>query len=77
MKRTFSAGELEILGGGFRRLEERAARLSVPGIVDGASFVVERRAGRPVRIERIVWCGAAEPELLRLGQKRTETRMPW
>ena len=69
LKRTFTRAEVETLGAGFRRLEERAVRLSAPAVVDGASFVVERRAGRPVRIERIVWCGAAEPELLRLGQK--------
>jgi ectoine hydroxylase-related dioxygenase (phytanoyl-CoA dioxygenase family) len=68
LKRTFSPAEVSLLAEGFERLEARAARLDEPGVVDGALFVVERRAGRALRIERIVWCGAAEPELLRLGR---------
>jgi ectoine hydroxylase-related dioxygenase (phytanoyl-CoA dioxygenase family) len=71
LKQTFGPEEVRTLAAGFRRLEERAARLSEPAVVDGATFIVERRAGRPVRIERIVWCGAAEPELLRLGHAKS------
>jgi len=71
LKQVFSPEEVETLAAGFQRLEERAARLSEPAVVDGASFVVERRAGGSVRIERIVWCGAAEPDLLRLAHKKS------
>ncbi|HEV8549862.1 MAG TPA: phytanoyl-CoA dioxygenase family protein [Polyangiaceae bacterium] len=70
LKQTFTSEEVASLRLGFERLEARAARLAEPGVVDGALFVVERRASGALRIERIVWCGAAEPELLRLG--RTE-----
>ncbi len=68
LRQTFSAEEVSVLASGFERLEARAARLEEPGVVDGSLFVIERRAGKALRIERIVWCGAAEPELLRLGR---------
>jgi ectoine hydroxylase-related dioxygenase (phytanoyl-CoA dioxygenase family) len=71
LKQTFTPGEVDALVAGFRRLEERAKRLDESAVVDGASFVIERRAGGKLRIERIVWCGAAEPELLRLGHRQS------
>ena len=71
LKRTFSPADVAVLVEGFERLEERATRLQEAAVVDGASFVIERRAGGKLRIERIVWCGAAEPELLRLGHQRS------
>jgi len=71
LSRTFSAAEVSAIDAGFRRLEERAQRLAESAVVDGASFVIERRAGGKLRIERIVWCGAAEPELLRLAHTKS------
>jgi hypothetical protein len=67
LKGTHGADELGVLELGFERLEARARGLETSGVVDGALFVIERRPSAGVRIERIVWCGAAEPELLRLG----------
>ena len=71
LPRTFDAGEVSALEAGFRRLEARAERLAESAVVDGASFVIERRASGALRIERIVWCGAAEPDLLRLAHTRS------
>jgi len=73
LERTYGPAEVGVLLDGFERLESRAARLPASAVVDGASFVIERRATGALRIERIVWCGAAEPELLRLGQSRSIT----
>lgn len=73
LERTHSPEDVRVLLRGFERLEERAQRLSESAVVDGASFVIERRPTGALRIERIVWCGAAEPELLRLGQAKSIT----
>jgi ectoine hydroxylase-related dioxygenase (phytanoyl-CoA dioxygenase family) len=71
LPQTFSATELQLVDAGFRGLEGRAQSLPESAVVDGASFVIERRAGGRLRIERIVWCGAAEPELLRLAHTKS------
>lgn len=68
LRGTFTPAEIGAADAAFRRLEERAQRLSETAVVEGSLFVVERRPERPLRIERIVWCGAAEPELGRLGR---------
>jgi ectoine hydroxylase-related dioxygenase (phytanoyl-CoA dioxygenase family) len=65
---TFTPEEVAAADAAFRRLEARAQQLSETALVEGSLFVVERRAERPLRIERIVWCGGAEPELGRLGR---------
>jgi ectoine hydroxylase-related dioxygenase (phytanoyl-CoA dioxygenase family) len=67
---TFGPEQVSVLRLGFERLEARAKCLDASAVVDGASFVIERRASGALRIERIVWCGAAEPELLRLGHSK-------
>lgn len=68
LRATFSAEEVALADAAFRRLEARAQLLAETALVDGSLFVVERRPERPLRIERIVWCGGAEPELARLGR---------
>ncbi len=68
LRGTFTAEEVRTADAAFRRLEARAQVLAESALVEGSLFVVERRAERPLRIERIVWCGGAEPELGRLGR---------
>jgi ectoine hydroxylase-related dioxygenase (phytanoyl-CoA dioxygenase family) len=59
---VFTAPEVEVLRRAFDRLEGAARRFSEPTLHGGASFVVHGD-----RIDRIVWCGAAEPVLLEVG----------
>lgn len=61
----FSPVEVEEMRGAFDRLALEAQRLPASGLHRGSQFVVE--AGDPIRIHRVVWCGAAEPVLSRLG----------
>lgn len=70
---VFTPAEVRTLAEAFERLEARAHSLCESGVKDGALFVLERRPERPLRIERIVWCGGAEPELGRLGRARRLT----
>jgi hypothetical protein len=71
LPRTFAPAEVDSLKLGFERLEARARRLPTSGVADGALFVIERKPNAPLRIERIVWCGAAEPQLLELGRAKS------
>jgi ectoine hydroxylase-related dioxygenase (phytanoyl-CoA dioxygenase family) len=64
---VFSPAEIGQMRSAFERLRQVAARLGRSGPHRGAEFVLRRRHGRPVRIERIVWCGAAEDVLSRFG----------
>lgn len=59
----FTLEEVGRMKAAFERLRERARRITSSEMVDGSWFVVERQ-----RIDRVVWCGAAEPELLALGR---------
>ena len=68
LRATFTAEETAALDQAFRRLEARAQALGGPAVVEGSLFVVERRPQAPLRIERIVWCGGAEPELGHFGR---------
>lgn len=66
----FSASEVEQMRAAFDRLERTARELREPTMVRGSQFVVDRigdDAAR-VRIQRIVWCGAAEPVLSEFGR---------
>ncbi|HEU5076724.1 MAG TPA: phytanoyl-CoA dioxygenase family protein [Polyangiaceae bacterium] len=51
----------------FTELERRAHQLDRTQTVDGALFVIDRKHDL-LSIERIVWCGAAEPALGELGR---------
>jgi len=65
----FDGDEVAAMRESFDRLELLAERLGSSADVGGARFVVDPAAeGRPPRIRRIVWCGAVEPRLLRLGR---------
>lgn len=68
LRSFFDPASVETMRHAFGRLEQRAHQLQQTQVVDGSLFVIERPDGEPLKIERIVWCGAAEPELLRLGQ---------
>lgn len=65
---AFGAGELEVLREAFEGLFARGARLDETADVDGARFVMAPTAsgGRPA-IQRVVWAGAAEPDLAAVG----------
>lgn len=65
LRGLFSPAEVEEIRDAFERLALEAQRLRAPGLHRGSQFVVE--PGDPVRIHRVVWCGAAEPSLLRFG----------
>lgn len=63
---VFTAAEIDEMRAAFDRLAEEAARLPAAGMHRGSQFVIT--PGDPVRIHRVVWCGAAEPVLSRYGQ---------
>ena len=59
---VFLDAEIREIGEAFDRLRGTAEKLTRPQMIDGAYFVVNDH-----RIDRIVWCGAAEPVLLKYG----------
>ncbi len=72
----FGEPELEIMRSACDRLVVEAAELEGMVIHNGSQFVVERNpthAEFPVQIKRVVWVGAAEPDLLKLGQSHQLT----
>ncbi len=73
LRRVFEPGEVSAMVRGFERLEARAQTLAETALADGSLFVLERKPDRSLRIERIVWCGGAEPELGRLGRTKQLT----
>src|SRR5215212_8357735 len=60
--RLFRPEEIDKVDEAFQRLQKIAQRLERPELIDGSYYVVSDH-----RIDRIVWCGAAEPELLVLS----------
>ena len=58
----FSPFEVRKMRESFDRLQKLAAALSYTQMLQGAQFVVEGP-----RIDRVVWCGGADPYLLELG----------
>jgi len=73
LKQVFAPGEVAAIERGFVRLEQRAQGLSATTSVEGSLFVLERKPNARLRIERIVWCGGAEPELGRLSRSQQLT----
>lgn len=67
---VFDADEIRRVRGAFDRLERLARRVRESGMYRGSQFVLSRRGDGDVRIHRVVWCGAAEPELARFGMDR-------
>ena len=75
---VFTPAEVATMRAAFDRLELAANELSEPAMVRGSQFVVERVRdgdGTRVRIDRIVWCGAAEPVLSAFGRDRRLLRL--
>ncbi len=64
----FGSESVALMRAAFSRLERRAQRLGSTESVDGSLFVVEPAQDGSVKIERVVWCGAAEPALAVLGR---------
>jgi ectoine hydroxylase-related dioxygenase (phytanoyl-CoA dioxygenase family) len=71
----FSSSEISEMLEAFERLERKAKRLERTGMYRGSQFVVERNGGPDARIQRIVWCGAAEPVLSAYGMDSRLLRM--
>lgn len=68
---VFGARDLARMRLAFKRLERRAQHVEERSLVDGSLFVTERTPGGRLKIERIVWCGGAEPVLSRFGRERS------
>lgn len=68
---VFGARDVARMRLAFKRLEQRAHHVEERSLVDGSLFVTERTPEGRLKIERIVWCGGAEPVLARLGRERT------
>lgn len=64
----FTADEVATVQAAFDRLYAVAQRLTATGDHDGAFFVVDAKGPGPVVVQRVVWAGGAEPELLRLSE---------
>lgn len=67
LPRLFSPEEIERIRAAFDRLHTRAQKLRTTQLHAGAYFVLEDRGVDPVVIQRIVWAGGAEPDLLALS----------
>ncbi|MGF1508398.1 MAG: phytanoyl-CoA dioxygenase family protein [Myxococcota bacterium] len=68
LPRVFASSETRDLLSAFDRLEARCSGLSKTTEIDGATFVMEPTgpSGAP-RLQRVIWCGGAEPRLLEPG----------
>ncbi len=64
----FSPEEVRKMQASFENLQKLAATVSSTQLVNGAQFVVDGK-----RIDRVVWCGGAEPYLLELGADKRLT----
>lgn len=69
----FEAEEVEAMRRSFDRLESLAGGMRETGLNRGAHFVLGEKDGKQV-IKRVVWAGAAEPYLLRIGEDPRLTR---
>lgn len=70
---VFTSSEVRRIRAAFERLEATARTLRETAMVEGAQFVVDAHADAPpdeVKIQRIVWCGGAEPILSQFGRDR-------
>ena len=65
----FDRSEVAALADAFDRLKARAAELADTATVDGARFVMSATgANAAPRIQRVVWCGAAERGLAAIAE---------
>ncbi len=72
---VFTPTEIEEMRAGFDRLLEMAYSLSEAGIHKGSDFAIDRLESGRIIIQRISWCGAAEPVLLAYGKDHRLLRM--
>ena len=71
IEEIFSSSEVKVIGEAMDRLAAMAKGLVGTVMVNGSQFVVEEiplKKGSRKQIKRIVWCGSAEPTLLKFGQ---------
>lgn len=64
----FSTGDVARMRRAFDSLESQARCLGRSAVHRGSMFVIDRKSGPELAIERIVWCGGAEPTLDEQGQ---------
>lgn len=72
---AFSSTETAEMCAAFERLRRTAEGLGTTCMHRGSQFVLDQTEARQVRIQRIVWCGGAEPVLSRYGADRRLLRM--
>lgn len=63
LRQLFHNTEIQQISQSFDRLQQVAQQLKTTQVYRGSQFVVENE-----RIDRIVWMGGAEPDLLRIGE---------
>jgi ectoine hydroxylase-related dioxygenase (phytanoyl-CoA dioxygenase family) len=63
LRNLFSPTEVQDISDSFDRLQSLAQQLRTTQVYRGSQFVVEGS-----RIDRIVWMGGAEPQLLKIGE---------
>lgn len=64
LRNLFEPSEVDLISQCFDRLQKTAQTLGSTQIYNGSQFVVENQ-----RIDRIVWMGGAEPELLKISEE--------
>lgn len=75
---VFQSGEADEMRAAFERLRQMAEVLGQTQMHQGSQFVLDQvqdNGGKRVRIQRIVWCGAAEPVLSEYGKDPRLVRM--
>jgi ectoine hydroxylase-related dioxygenase (phytanoyl-CoA dioxygenase family) len=68
LRGLFSEAEVAPVRAAFERLYDASQALRATGDHDGAFFVLSAPPEGPVVVQRVVWAGGAEPELLRLSE---------
>ncbi len=68
LRGLFSEAEVAPVRAAFERLYATAQTLRATGDHDGAFFVLSAPPAGEVVVQRVVWAGGAEPELLRLSE---------
>jgi ectoine hydroxylase-related dioxygenase (phytanoyl-CoA dioxygenase family) len=75
---VFSEDDLTIINCAIDRLEDVAVNLDGKVMHEGSQFVVDKwesNGSALAKIRRVVWCGAAEPILLKMGQNSRLTAL--
>lgn len=75
MPHVFSSGDVARMRRAFDSLESQARCLGRSGVHRGSMFVLDQSAEADLAIQRIVWCGGAEPTLAEQGRDPRLLRM--